>query len=301
MIIKNYREISPDVWNSFVSSCQMGHTYFTYEMTSLPPARKMSKRQYKNMSFGIFNDKEELLLVFQLFCWQKKQNFFNRLIKKKSKINLTSFHGLCVKDNLSKKEYKNLKQTFEMFLDSFFYKYQCKGLDIALPPFCDLLRPEKQPVMNPVINWNFFPFMGYTYLVDLNLSIEEIWSGYTQTTRNLINKIIKDTKVGFFETDGNEKDFEILTKLNDACYQFQDKNKKLTEEYLKELWKIVKKRKYCRCFFGMEDKKINCYIITVLQRLLLLFLGRGTKFSKFAKIFIAFSDIAIKRRRIKMV
>ena len=57
MYIKHYTEIAKETWDTFVCKCRGAHTYFLYDMTALPMPRHLST-VYKNMSFGIFDDKD---------------------------------------------------------------------------------------------------------------------------------------------------------------------------------------------------------------------------------------------------
>ncbi len=239
---------------------------FTYDMTALPPPRKNKQKHYINLSFGIFSNENELLLIFQLHSWEKKPNLFNRLFKRKTKLGLSSFHGLCVKDNLPDKTYRILKQNFETYMDLFWKRYQCRGLDVSLPPFCDLLRPENVSLINPLIYWNFRPFLGYTYIIDLKQPMEQILANYTQTTRNLLNRIIRENRTDIFETNGSMEDYEILKHLNDLCYSHQATEKKLTDDYLSSLWAIIEKKELCRCFFCKENTEILCYVILLYHK-----------------------------------
>lgn len=185
MIIKHYTDIKSDIWDEFVNSCSMGHTYYLYEMTNLPPSRE---KIYKNESFGIFDNQNNLIMIFQLFLIPEKKKWYK--FYRKSRINLTSFHGMCVKDNLTKKQKTELKQTFENYIDSFFKKYKKASLFVALPQFSKMFRPENiHKVINPLIFYNFAPMIGYTYIIDLQQSVENIFGAYAQTTRNLINRI----------------------------------------------------------------------------------------------------------------
>lgn len=255
MKIINYTDINKNKWDNFVNSNSMGHTYHLYDFIKYD-----WYNEHKNVSFAICDDNDNILMISMLYIRLLKQNFLKKFFRKKRKAYLFSRWGFVIKDNLTQKQTNTIKKYYMEHIDSFFNQYTVKSYEVALAPFCDMMRPEQCPTINPLILWGFSPKQRYTYIIDLTSGEKNIFAGYESSLRNIINKIEKDNHLIIYESEGSESDFSYLKDIHIECYK-QSKGHLLSVNYLKNIFSFCSQKKFCRLFFIKENNIVQAAII----------------------------------------
>lgn len=242
--IVHYTQIDSNKWNNFVYSSSMGWAYFLYEMIPFHRDKSLT-----NESFAIVDENDEIYFIMQLH--------------KSSKKALESQWGFVIKDALTKKQSKLLKQTFEKYIDEYMQKHKIKKFNINVAPLSEINLPEKHNCINPTIFYNFEPSIRYTYVVNLSKKEDKIFSECEETTRQAIRKYEKNNEYTVVESSGSKEDYNIYVKLHKETYTRTGAIKDIIDdEYHKNIFYNLIPKNIAKVFF-LKDNKTNEYIAQV--------------------------------------
>ena len=243
--IKHFLDIPKEQWNEFVNSNSMGYAYFLYDVIAIH-----RHSSYKNKSFAILNDKNEILFVIQLHTTPE-----NTLI---------SQWGFCVKDNLPPKILKKLQKFFEDYINFYMNEHKIKEFIIAFPPLTDANKPSAHNLINPAIHFGFEPGVRYTYVIDLSKPDDRMLADCEETTRQAIRKFENSGKYSVVESKGSEDDCKKYIKLHKETYiRTGAKRNIIDDNYHKYIFSKLIPSKQCRVFF-LKDNDTNEYIAATI-------------------------------------
>ena len=197
--IKHFLDVPKEQWDEFVYSNSMGWAYFLHDVVLIH-----RESSYKNESFAILNDKNEILFVIQLHLTPKRK--------------LESQWGFCIKDNLPPKSLKKLQKFFEYYIDFYIKKYKIKAFEIEFAPLSETNSPKAHNLINPSMFFGFKPYIRYTYVIDLSKPDDKMLADCEETTRQAIRKTECSGKYSVVESDGSDEDCEKYIKLHKETY-----------------------------------------------------------------------------------
>ncbi|GHV69801.1 hypothetical protein AGMMS49928_13940 [Spirochaetia bacterium] len=144
----------------------------------------------ENISFAIVNE-SEIVLLMPLFVNKIKSRLFFLALEEYC---LRARWGLVLKDNMTKKQIKNISDIFIRHIDCLIAKYYITSdFTTELPPLAELFTPrEGVTQIDPLVYLGFSPKVRYTYVVDLSKSVDEIFKDCEETTRQAIRKLSDD-------------------------------------------------------------------------------------------------------------
>ena len=243
--IKHFSDIQKEQWDEFVNSNSMGWAYFLYDVIKIH-----RHNSYKNKSFCILNDKNEIIFVIQLHLTPKRT--------------LTSQWGFCVKDNLPPKQLKKLQKFFQEYIDFYIKEHKIKKFTVNFSPLTDANNPARCNLINPAIFFGFEPNIRYTYLVDLSKSDEKMLADCEETTRQAIRKIGNSTRYSVVESNGSKDDCKKYIELHKETYTRTDNSRGIIDDsfHLYIFSKLVPSGR-CRVFF-LKDNHKNEYIAATI-------------------------------------
>ena len=243
--IKHYTDIPYEQWDEFVYSSSMGWAYFLHDIISIH-----RHSSYKNESFCILNEKNEILFVIQLYQTPKH--------------NLISQWGFCVKDNLPPKQLKKLQQFFEAYMDFYIEKHKIKSFDVCFAPLTEFNAPEAHNVINPGMFFGFKPEIRYTYVVDLSKPDDRMLADCEETTRQAIRKTEKSGKYSVIESTGSQKDCQEFIKLHKETYTRTGASEIIIDDnYHKHIFSKLIPSGKTKVFF-LKDVNTEEYIAAVM-------------------------------------
>ena len=243
--IKHFLDIQKEKWDEFVYSNSMGWAYFLHDVIKIH-----RNSSYANKSFGILNEKDELLFVIQLHLTKNHQ--------------LVSQWGFCVKDNLPNKQLKKLQNFFEEYIDFFIEQNKIKNFDICFPPLTEANMPESHNLINPGMLFGFQPGIRYTYVVDLSKSDDRMLADCEETTRQAIRKIENSNKYTIVESNGSEEDCEKYIKMHKITYtRTGAKNSIISDDYHKHIFSKLIPQGLCKVYF-LKDNVTENYIAATI-------------------------------------
>lgn len=253
--VKQQNEIDAEKWNAFVYKNSMGWAYHLYEIIGID-----RNSSYTNFSFAIVDEEnnDEILFLMQLHKTNKHP------LLSKIKIRKEFFHsrwGFVIKDNLPKKQFRKVKETYENYIDSLMIQNNIKSFDINLPALTQSNLDSKSAI-NPLMYFNIKPGVRYSYIVDLSKSDEKMLAECEETTRQAIRKLDAANKYELIEAKSCIEDCNTLIKLHKETYtRTNDKTDILTDDYQKFIFFTLVPKGLCRIFF-IKDKETQEVIAT---------------------------------------
>ncbi len=253
--IKQLIDVKKEVWNSFVYANSMGWAYFLYDVISMD--RHVNK---EDMSFCVvdIDNNDEILMLVQLH----KVKSFPLLSKFNLGNKLESLWGYVVKDNLTKKQAKQVKKTFEDYIDDYIRKNNIRKFNISLPPLTEKFLTNKS-FINPLIYFNFSPKISYTCVVDLSKPQERMLADCEETTRQAIRKIKASEQYEIIESSGTKEELEEYINLHKETYtRTGAEGHIIHDSYHEQMFNKLIPEKICRVYF-LRDKSTNTNIASV--------------------------------------
>ena len=154
--ILQYSEVDSEEWDDFVYKNKGGYAYHLYDVIALD-----RWENDKNKSFAIFDeDRKEIVMIMQLHLEYKKitDNGNSEL-----RARLHSRWGFVYKDGLHRKEFNKLVKGFKEYIDELYKKYNVyNAMEIAIPPLCELMQPQKGNLINQTMFFGYRPSVRYT-------------------------------------------------------------------------------------------------------------------------------------------
>ncbi len=243
--IKHFLDISKEQWDEFVHSSSMGWAYFLHDVILIH-----RNSSYKNESFAILNEKDEILFVIQLHLASRKR--------------LISQWGFCLKDNLPPKILKKLQKFFENYIDFYINEQKIKSFEIAFPPLTKANGPQAHNMINPAMSFGFKPEIRYTYIIDLSKPDDRMLPDCEETTRQAIRKIDKLDNYSVVESIGLKEDCDKYIKLHKETYTRTGAKKSIiSDDYHKHIFSKLIPQGLCRVFF-LKDNSTNEYISSAM-------------------------------------
>lgn len=229
--IRHFLDIPKEEWDEFIYSNSMGWAYFLYDVIKI---HRFSS--YKNKSFAILNEKDEILFVIQLHLTPQHK--------------LVSQWGFCVKDNLAPKQLKKVQQFYKEYIDFVIDKYKIKSFEICFAPLSAANSPKFHNMLNPGMFFGFEPGIRYTHVVDLSKTDDKMLADCEETTRQSIRKIEKSQKYTIIESDGSNYDCQKYIKLHKETYTRTDaKRIIISDDYHKYIFSKLIPQGLCKVFF----------------------------------------------------
>lgn len=246
--VKLYKDISIESWDTFVKSSSMGWAYHLYNMIAMD-----WNVENPNKSFAIVDtdNKDEIYFVIQMHQRiDKPKVYFSRW-------------GYVLKDNLSPKVFKKVRNCFSEYIDKLHEDGKVTRLTIALPPLSEANKPENCSLINPLGNFYFSPYVRYTAIVDLSKPDDRLLADCEETTRQAIRKIEKSGQYEIVESNGSREDFDIYIKLHKTTFMRTDaENKIKSDKYHENMFFNLLPNQICRIFF-LRDKVTNKIVADV--------------------------------------
>ena len=243
--IKHFLDISKEQWDEFVYSNSMGWAYFLHDVICI---HRYS--YYKNESFAILNDKNEILFIIQLHLTPERK--------------LISSRGFCVKDNLAPKLLKKLQNFFIDYMDFYIEKHRVKKFEIEFSALTEANKPEVHNMVNPAMFFGFDPGVFYTYVVDLSKPDDRILADCEETTRQAIRKTESSGKYSVIESDGSKQDCEKYIKLHKETYtRTGAADDIIDDDYHNHIFSKLITEGHCRIFF-LKENDSGEYVASVI-------------------------------------
>ncbi len=258
LYIQLFKECDVEEWDRFVDECD--EAWFWHNSLFLN-----SWPYGENISFCIRNNNEIVLLQVLFFQGhiKKKGLHFNRwhhipyLSTKVSNNNL--FHsvgGIARKKGLSLKQERRLQSFYIDMMRQLIVQYQIRNFDYSIQATCSRLYwPDCCPLVNPLIFFGYKNTISQAYVIDLSQSEEDIFRGYVQTTRNLINRTQKDTGIVIVEAKATQEDLDKYYELHVETY----KRTGVTphpKEYFEKIFFGILPLKKCHILFLYKNDKL---------------------------------------------
>lgn len=242
--VKPFTAIEKNKWDEFVFSSSMGWVYFLYDMIKFH-----SNEHYINESFAIVDENNEIFMIMQLHRTPKNT--------------LVSQWGFVLKDNLTRKQSRLVKLTFENYIDSYMDKYNIGSFDASLPPLTTQNDPTKHLCINPLMFYNFRPSIRYTYVVDLSKNKDRMLADCEETTRQAIRKYSKSDLYSIVESNGTVEDCNIYIKLHKETFIRTGASKSIiVDSYHKNIFETLIPEGLAKVYF-LKDNMTNEYVATV--------------------------------------
>lgn len=254
-IVKPLIDINKNDWDLFVYSNSMGWAYLLHDLIKLD---RNGNRQ--DLSFAIVDadNNNEILMVVQLS--KTNRHRFLGMLNIANK--LESQWGYIIKDNLSKKQKKIVKKTFEDYIDDCIFRNNIRKFNLSLPPLTESFLNNKTFV-NPLIYYNFEPKIRYTCVVDLSKPPERMLADCEETTRQAIRKIESSNQYDIVEASGTNKELEDYINLHKETYIRTGAEKAIIDdEYHKYMFFKLIPAKLCKVYF-LREKSTNKNIAAV--------------------------------------
>lgn len=223
----------------------MGCAYFLYDVIKIH-----RHSSFKNESFAILNERNEILFVIQLHLTPKQ--------------NLISQWGFCIKDNLPHKQLKKLQQFFKEYIDFYISKNKIRNFEICFSPLTEFNSPKFNNLLNPGLFFGFEPGLRYTYIIDLSKSDDRMLADCEETTRQAIRKTEASEKYSIIESFGSDEDYQKYIKLHKETYTRTDaKRIIISNDYHKHIFSKLIPQGLCKVFF-LKNKEKNEYIAATI-------------------------------------
>jgi len=201
-------KISEVDWNEFVAlapEAWLWHRTDAVRALALWPGKR-------DLSFSVVNDSGKILAIFPLLLVTRG------LLWPLTINRLESLGGPALHPGLSRGQRKAVFLAVFNRLKEIGESYRVWETNVSLSAMAPILSSAEAPRVNPLLEWCFENRMAQTWVIDLRgKSQDDIFRGYSETTRNEIRRLIK-TDHSVREASG-EKDFEIYYRLHCETYR----------------------------------------------------------------------------------
>ena len=257
--ILQYSEVDSEEWDDFVYKNKGGYAYHLYDVIALD-----RWENDKNKSFAIFDeDRKEIVMIMQLHLEYKKitDNGNSEL-----RARLHSRWGFVYKDGLHRKEFNKLVKGFKEYIDELYKKYNVyNAMEIAIPPLCELMQPQKGNLINQTMFFGYRPSVRYTAVVDLKKNIETMLADCEQTTRQAIRKISNEKRYIVRMADSTREDFDIYVKLHKMTYTRTNcEHAIIRDEYNENIFFNLMPKDLCKVYFLVDEHENKVVAATVI-------------------------------------
>lgn len=256
-LIKQYSDVTREKWNSFVYSNSGGWAYMLYDVINLDWDVNL-----ENLSFAIVDadNEEEIMMLVQL---HKTNNHPLAAKLHLAKERIFSRWGYVVKDNLTKKQLRSVKDAFENYIDNYMKKQHIRRFYITLPPLTEMLLASNRSAINPLIYFNFEPRIRYTWVVDLSKSDERMLADCEETTRQAIRKTEASGRYVVVDGRNQKEDCDVFMALHKETYIRTHSEKMfMNRQYYENMFFNLIPAGVCRVFF-LEDTQIGEIVAAV--------------------------------------
>lgn len=253
LYIVRYKDIDKNKWDEFVDQNDSAWFWHTSSFQDAWPYGM-------NLSFAILNSKDEILLEQSLYL-ECKNNLMSEVVSKipyikRRKNSLKSIGGIAWKDGLTEKQIRQLQKFYKDTIDGVIIKYNVKHFDYSIQAtLAKSYFPNVCPLVNPLIFYGFCNAISQAYIIDLNNSLDDIYHGFQQTKRNLINRCKKAENIKVVEAKSCESDLEQYYQLHVQTYR-RTGAQPHPRKYFQHIFFKVLKRNMCRIVFLYKDDKL---------------------------------------------
>lgn len=275
--IREFAEVSAEEWDSFQSSQSMGSAHFLYDLVA-----QDWRRESENLSFVIDDEvsgRKNIVLAFQLNLAYLPVTFqshtirglarylvavVKRLTRRESGYILFSHFGYVLRDGLSNRQIRQIKERMQEKLDGLVKKYRCWNFELEFSPLSKALGPNSLQLVNPCIFMGFAPTVRYTYMVDLSKNDDRMLSDCDETTRQAIRKIGREGRYEVVECMGSKEEYDCYLAMHRETYARTGGTPK-PESYHRLIFDNLVKRGICKIFW-LRDRETgeNIADLTVL-------------------------------------
>ena len=252
--IVRYLDCNKDEWNSFVMDSDEAWFWHYSDFQDAWPYGE-------NISFCIKNNCNEIVLVQSLFFSGtiKQQNMdgygwyrWHRLpiYGKIKKVNrFQSVGSFARKNGLSARENHKLSVFYINAMRTLADKYQVGNFSYNICATCPpSYWPDVCPLVNPMIFYGYKNKISQAYIIDLNASEENIFKGYSQTTRNLVYRGKKDSEIRIVEANPTQDDLDKYYNLHVETYTRTGVTPH-PKSYFEKIFLHILKKKTCHILF----------------------------------------------------
>ena len=174
-----------------------------------------------------------------------------RIIGHEPKHFLYSHFGFVLRDGLTKRQVRQVKEFLNEKLDAIIAQYHIQTLSLEFSPLSPALQPGVCPLENPCVHLGFSPTVRYTYMVDLSKSDEAMLADCEETTRQAIRKIEKSGEYAIEEDLGSDAEFQRYVNLHLETYARTGGTPK-PESYHRLLHGDLARKGVCKIFWLKE-------------------------------------------------
>lgn len=275
--IREFTEVSAEEWDSFQCSQSMGSAHFLYDLVA-----QDWRRESKNLSFVVDEEvsgRKNIVLAFQLNLAYEPLalksctirgliryflSAIKRLSRRESGYVLFSHFGYVLKDGLSHRQIRQIKECMQGKLDGLVKKYRSWNFELEFSPISKALGPNSAQLINPCIFLGFSPTLRYTYMVDLSKDEDKMLSDCDETTRQAIRKISREGRYEVIECTGSKEEYDCYLAMHRETYARTGGVPK-PESYHKLIYDVLVKRGVCKIYW-LRDRETGANVadMTVL-------------------------------------
>lgn len=270
--VLDYNSIDKFLWDKFISDSSYGWLHHTSDFM------KMNQHLGENKSFAIMNGNEILAIYVLYGNFRCKKKLFGLVEKRRG--SLFSIGGFCIKDDLSKKQFKKVTSLFKETIDNMVSKYGIKSFNTMMLYAPALLPKKTNWLVNPLIFWGQENIDVPYSLVDLeNTNEDDIYKNCSETTRQEIKKISNDENYNIRVANPSEEDLCIYYNLHKKTYK-RTNAEVFPLSYFKELFFNLLKKDYCHILFLEYKNKVIASNIFVKYKGLEFYLANASEDEK---------------------
>ena len=219
--VQTYQQCRKEDWDSFVQNNDEAWFWHSSHFIEAWPYGE-------NISFCIKKNDEILL---------EQVLFFNE-DKTKPRLHITRWHripyitsktpkhntffsvgGFARKEGLSAKQERKLQSYYVDTIRTLAKEKEVDYYGYCIEATCPKLYwPGRCPVVNPMVFYGYKNKVSQAYVIDLAQGEEDIFKGYVQTTRNLINRCKKDESIRIVEAKPTQEDLDKYYSLHVETY-----------------------------------------------------------------------------------
>ena len=168
----------------------------------------------------------------------------------------SSIGGFACKNGLLPKEKSRLEHFYIEQMDKMIEQYCVGSFSYCiLATLSKRFWPGNCPLINPMIYYGYRNRISQSYIIDLANDEESIFGAYSQTTRNLISKCMKDESLSIVEAESTEKDLDLYYGLHVETYNRTGANPH-PKSYFEQIFFQIMPMGYCHILFCYRNEEL---------------------------------------------
>lgn len=256
--VVKYDKIGNSKWDAFVD--QSDEAWFWHKLDFFD-----AWPYGENCSFCIVDEKNEIVLIQMLLIERREKKKCIR-VKRFHGIpyigkymwggsSLSSIGGLARKNGLTIKEERNISRVYMEYMDNLILEESVSDFNYSIQAtLSKRYFPSVCPLVNPLIFFGYQNSMKQSYIIDMSADLEDIFRGYSQTTRNLIYRCQRDEKIRIVEAQPIENDLNIYYNLHVETYSRTGVTPH-PKAYFEHIFFEILKKGYCHILFCYREER----------------------------------------------